>query len=70
MISEARIVDMKTQCVEVFSNGICSGLLPVHAESEGFNSTEEEERIDGGEGVSNSIDSKCHVLVKPETFKA
>ena len=58
MISEARIVYMKTQCVKVFSNSTCSGLLPVHAESEGFNSAEEEEGIDGGEAVSNRVDGK------------
>jgi len=58
MISKARIVHRKTECVEVFSNGTCSGLLPVHTESEGFNSAEEEEGIDGGKPVSNSVDGK------------
>lgn len=70
MISKSWVVHMESQGVKVFGNDVRRGLLPVHAESECFNSAEQKKRVDGCESVSNRVYCKCYLLFQGKRLRS
>lgn len=55
---KTRVVDLEAEVVEELGEALAVGLLFVDAEGEGLDAAEEEERVEGGEGVADAVDGE------------
>lgn len=62
VVRQARVVHGETELVQELGNSHCAGLLAVHADRECLDTAEQQERVEGAEGISDRVDHMGHAL--------
>ena len=62
MVGQTRIVRHKAEARQQLCNDHSAGLLTVHADSQGLDTSQEQEGIEWRESIANRIDHECNLL--------